>query len=130
AMPTGYFGVSIAMPLQIIIRYCEDRDWGRERVTAGLRGEEIWCQLFSEPAVGSDLAALRTRAEPDGNGWELNGQKLWTSYAQYSDYGIIVARSDPTVPKHKGLTYFWMDMRSSGVTVRPFRMLDGEEQCN
>jgi len=130
AMPSGYFGVSVAMPLQIIIRYCEDRDWVRERVIAGLRGEEIWCQLFSEPAAGSDLAALRTRAEPDGNGWRVNGQKLWTSYAQYSDYGIIVARSDPAVPKHKGLTYFWIDMHATGVEVRPFRLLNGEEQCN
>lgn len=130
APPTGYFGVSTAMPLQIIDKYCEDRDWVRERVIAGLKGEEIWCQLFSEPAAGSDLAGLRTKAEPDGNGWKLNGQKLWTSYAQYSDYGIIVARSDPTVPKHKGLTYFWMDMHAPGVEVRPFRMLDGEEQCN
>jgi alkylation response protein AidB-like acyl-CoA dehydrogenase len=146
AMPTGYFGVSVAMPLQIIIRYCEDRDWVRQRVIAGLRGDEIWCQLFSEPAAGSDLAALRTRAEAETNpglgsgagpgsgsgagGWRLNGQKLWTSYAQYSDYGIMVARSDPTVPKHKGLTYFWIDMRSPGVTVRPLRLLDGEEQVN
>jgi alkylation response protein AidB-like acyl-CoA dehydrogenase len=130
APPTGYFGVSTAMPLQIIDKYCEDRDWVRERVIAGLRGEEIWCQLFSEPAAGSDLAGLRTKAEPDGNGWKLNGQKLWTSYAQYSDYGIIVARSDPTLAKHKGLTYFWLDMHSEGVEVRPFRLLTGEEQVN
>lgn len=130
AMPAGYFGVSVAMPLQIIVRYCEDKAWVRERVIAGLRGEEIWCQLFSEPSAGSDLAGLRTKAEPDGNGWAINGQKLWTSMAQYSDYGIIVARSDPTVPKHKGLTYFWIDMRTPGVTVRPFRMLNGEQQCN
>ncbi|MDG2002361.1 MAG: acyl-CoA dehydrogenase family protein [Novosphingobium sp.] len=129
-MPSGYFGVSVAMPLQIIIKFCEDKAWVRERVIAGLRGEEIWCQLFSEPAAGSDLAGLRTKAEPDGNGWAITGQKLWTSYAQYSDYGIIVARSDPTLPKHKGLTYFWIDMRSEGVEARPFRMLDGEQQCN
>lgn len=134
----GYFGVSIAMPLPIIIRYCADKAWVRERVIAGLRGEEIWCQLFSEPAAGSDLAGLRTRAEPDGDpaseagagSWTLNGQKLWTSYAQHSDYGIIVARSDPAQPKHKGLTYFWIDMRAPGVEVRPFALLNGEEQCN
>lgn len=130
AMPSGYFGISVAMPLQIIIRYCEDKAWVRERVIAGLRGEEIWCQLFSEPGAGSDLAGLRTKAEPDGNGWAINGQKLWTSYAQFSDYGIIVVRSDPTLPKHKGLTYFWIDMHTPGVTVRPISMLDGERQCN
>lgn len=130
AMPSGYFGVSTAMPLPILIRYCEDKDWVRERVIAGLRGAEIWCQLFSEPAAGSDLAGLRTKAEPDGNGWRINGQKLWTTYAQYADYGIIVARSDPDEPKHKGLTYFWVDMKAGGVTVRPFLLLDREEQCN
>ncbi len=129
-MPSGFFGVSTAMPLPIIIRYCADKPWVRERVIAALRGEEIWCQLFSEPAAGSDLAGLRTKAEPSGNGWTLNGQKLWTSYAQYSDYGIIVARSDPEQPKHKGLTYFWLDMKAPGVSVRPFGLLNGEEQCN
>ncbi len=130
-MPSGYFGISVAMPLPIIMRYCEDKAWVRERVIAGLRGEEIWCQLFSEPAAGSDLAGLRTRAEQDGKeSWKLNGQKLWTSYAQYSDYGIIVARSDPLQPKHKGLTYFWVDMKAPGVSVRPFALLNGEEQCN
>ncbi|MCB2077714.1 MAG: acyl-CoA dehydrogenase family protein [Novosphingobium sp.] len=129
-MPYGYFGVSTAMPLPILIRYCDDKAWVRERIVAALRGEEIWCQLFSEPAAGSDLAGLRTKAEPSGNGWTLNGQKLWTSYAQYSDYGIIVARSDPSQAKHKGLTFFWVDMKSPGVTVRPFGLLNGEEQCN
>lgn len=130
-MPSGYFGISVGMPLPIIMRYCEDADWVRERVIAGFRGEEIWCQLFSEPAAGSDLAALRTRAEQGTDGdWTLNGQKLWTSYAQYSDYGIIVARSDPSEPKHKGLTYFWLDMKAAGVTVRPFELLSGERQCN
>jgi alkylation response protein AidB-like acyl-CoA dehydrogenase len=129
-MPSGYFGVSTAMPLPIIDRYCEDRVWVRARVIAGLRGEEIWCQLFSEPAAGSDLAGLRMRAVQDGEDWILDGQKLWTSYAQYSDYGIIVARSDPSLPKHKGLTYFWVDMKAPGVTVRPFALMNGEQQCN
>ncbi|MEZ5742629.1 MAG: acyl-CoA dehydrogenase family protein [Sphingomonadaceae bacterium] len=129
-MPGGFFGVSVAMPLPIIMQFCEDKAWVRERVIAGLRGEEIWCQLFSEPAAGSDLAGLRTKAEQDGNGWKLNGQKLWTSQAQYSDYGIIVARSDPAQPKHKGLTYFWVDMKAPGVTVRPFPLLTGELTCN
>ena len=78
-------------------------------------GEEIWCQLFSEPAGGSDVAGLRTRAEKQGDDWIINGQKIWTSGAHYSDYGILITRTDPNVPKHKGLTMFWIDMKSPGV---------------
>jgi len=128
--PTVYFGISLGMPIPIIMKFCEDKAWVRERVIAGLRGEEIWCQLFSEPAGGSDLAGLRMKAEQDGNGWKLNGQKLWTSHAHHSDYGIIVARSDPAVPKHKGLTFFWVDMHEEGVTARPFPLLDESLVCN
>ncbi|MCT2400541.1 acyl-CoA dehydrogenase family protein [Novosphingobium mangrovi (ex Huang et al. 2023)] len=130
AMPMGYFGVSTAMPLPLLIRYCQDKAWARERVVAALKGEEIWCQLFSEPAAGSDLAGLRTRAEQGDAGWTINGQKLWTTFAQYADYGIMIARSDPAVPKHKGLTFFWVDMKAPGVTVRPFRLANGDIQCN
>lgn len=129
-MPSGYFGISLGMPIPIMMRYCEDKAFVKERVIKALRGEEIWCQLFSEPSAGSDLAALRLRAEQDGNGWKLNGQKLWTSWAQYCDYGVIVARSDPTVPKHKGLTYFWVDMRAPGVTVRPVKLAGGDSHVN
>ena len=120
--PVGYFGISLGMPVPITIHYGQDREWVKERVTKALRGEEIWCQLFSEPSGGSDLAALRTKAEPDGNGWKLNGQKVWTSWAQYCDYGVIVARNDPNVAKHKGLTYFWVDMKAPGVEVRPIKL--------
>jgi len=129
-MPTAYFGISLGMPVPILIRYGGDRDWVKARVAAALRGEEIWCQLFSEPAGGSDLAGLRTRAEPDGNGWRLTGQKLWTSWAQYSDYGVIVARTDPAAPKHKGLTYFWVDLRAPGVSVRPIKLAGGDSHVN
>ena len=134
-MPVGYFGISLGMPVPILIRFGqgedgEHRDWVKERVRKALRGEENWCQLFSEPAGGSDLAGLRTRAEPEGNGWKLNGQKLWTSWAQYSDYGVIVARTDPTVPKHKGLTYFWVDMKAPGVEVRPIKLAGGDSHVN
>ena len=132
-MPNGYFGVSLGMPVPMIMRYGAEADpgWARARVLAALKGEEIWCQLFSEPAAGSDLAGLRTKVEPDGNdGWRLNGQKLWTTYAQHADYGVIVARSDPAVPKHKGLTYFWVDMRTRGVTVLPIRLADGDDHVN
>lgn len=134
-MPTGYFGISLGMPVPILMRYGlgengEHREWVKERILAALLGEEIWCQLFSEPAGGSDLAGLRTRAEPDGNGWRLNGQKLWTSWAQYSDYGVIVARTDPNVPKHRGLTYFWVDMKAPGVEVRPIKLAGGDSHVN
>ncbi len=130
-MPMGYFGVSLGMPVPILMRYCQDTEWVKARVLAAVTGEEIWCQLFSEPSGGSDLAALRTKAEPDGNaGWILNGQKLWTTWAQHSDYGVIVVRTDPTVPKHKGLTYFWIDMKTPGVTVRPITLADGSHHVN
>src|SRR3546814_11633960 len=92
----------------------------RQRFTLpALRGEEIWCQLFSEPAAGSALAGIRLRAVRDGGDWVLSGQKLWTSWAQYSDYGVILTRTDPTVARHKGLTYFWGDRKTPGVTVAP-----------
>ncbi len=96
-------------------------------------GEHIWCQLFSEPAGGSDLAGLRTRAEPatDGSGdWIINGQKIWTSGAQHSDYGILITRTDPNVAKHKGLTMFWLDMKSPGVEVRPIKQANGQSGFN
>jgi alkylation response protein AidB-like acyl-CoA dehydrogenase len=93
-------------------------------------GEEIWCQLFSEPAGGSDLAALRTRAERDGDDWLINGQKIWTSGAQYSDYGIIVLRTDPNVPKHQGLSYFFLDMKSPGIEIKPIKQMSGASGFN
>ena len=129
-MPSGYFGISLGMPVPILIRFGEDKAWVKERVLAALKGEEIWCQLFSEPAGGSDLAGLRTKAVPDGNGWSMTGQKLWTSWAQYCDYGVIVARTDPTVAKHKGLTYFWVDMKAPGVEVRPIKLAGGDSHVN
>ncbi|MFC0589290.1 acyl-CoA dehydrogenase family protein [Novosphingobium aquiterrae] len=129
-MPVQFFGISLGMPVPILIAYCQDKDFVKERVKKALRGEEIWCQMFSEPSGGSDLAALRTKVEPDGNGWRMNGQKIWTSWAQYCDYGVIVTRSDPTVEKHKGLTYFWIDMRSKGVEVRPIKLAGGDSHVN
>ncbi|HUH86082.1 MAG TPA: acyl-CoA dehydrogenase family protein, partial [Stellaceae bacterium] len=109
--------------------------WGtpaqRERCAPpALRGEEIWCQLFSEPAAGSDLAGLRTRAEKRGDEWIINGQKIWTSGAHYSDFGILVTRSDPTVPKHKGLTFFFLSMTSPGIEIRPIKQISGHSHFN
>ena len=93
-------------------------------------GEEIWCQLFSEPAGGSDVAGLRTRAEKDGDDWIINGQKIWTTGAHFCDYGILITRNDPTVAKHKGLTMFWLDMKSPGVEVRPIKQANGQSGFN
>jgi acyl-CoA dehydrogenase len=93
-------------------------------------GEKVWCQLFSEPAGGSDVAGLRTRAERDGDDWIINGQKIWTSGAHYSDYGILITRTDPTVPKHKGLTMFFLDMKSKGVEIKPIKQANGQSEFN
>lgn len=95
-----------------------------------LRGDVVWCQLFSEPSAGSDLAGLRTKAVKDGDDWIINGQKVWTSGAHYSKWGILVTRSDFDAPKHKGLTYFVVDMESKGVEVRPIKQITGGANFN
>jgi len=93
-------------------------------------GEDVWCQLFSEPHGGSDLAGLRTKAEKEGDQWRINGQKIWTSGAHYSDYGILITRSDPDVAKHRGLTMFFLDMRSPGIDIRPIKQANGDSGFN
>ena len=92
------------------------------------RGEHIWCQLFSEPDAGSDLASLRTRAVPDGDGWIVDGQKVWSTDAQWADMGLLLARTDPTVDRHAGLTAFVVPMTTAGLDVRPIREMTGSEE--
>jgi alkylation response protein AidB-like acyl-CoA dehydrogenase len=129
AVPRGFFEIGLGMCIPTLAT------WGtpaqRERFAPpALRGEEIWCQLFSEPAAGSDLAGLRTRAEKQGDEWIVNGQKIWTSGAHYSDFGILVTRSDPAVPKHKGLTFFFLSMKSPGIEIRPIKQISGHSHFN
>ncbi len=99
-------------------------------LTKLLRGEEIWCQLFSEPGAGSDVASLATTATRDGDEWVLNGQKVWTSGAQYSDFGEIICRTAPEAEKHKGITAFIVDMKSPGITIKPLKQMNGGASFN
>jgi alkylation response protein AidB-like acyl-CoA dehydrogenase len=95
-----------------------------------LHGDEVWCQLFSEPAAGSDLAGIQARAKQENGGWVLNGQKVWTTNAQFASYGLLLARTNPDVPKHKGLTMFIVPMDAEGVTIRGLRQISGEAEFN
>jgi len=120
-------GLGMAMPMLMVHGTPEQRE---RYIRPALYGEEIWCQLFSEPGAGSDLAGVRSRAERDGNDWIVNGQKIWTSGAHYSDFGILVVRTDPTVPKHKGLSFFLVDMKSPGIRVERIRQISGQSHFN
>ncbi|WP_101788586.1 acyl-CoA dehydrogenase family protein [Nonomuraea indica] len=129
ALPTYVFSIGLGMTGPTLVDRGTDEQRARF-VRPLLRGEEIWCQLFSEPGAGSDVAALQTRAVRDGQGWLINGQKVWTSVAQHADWGLLLARTDVEAPKHKGLTMFVVDMRHPGVTVRPLRDMTGRAHFN
>ena len=128
-LPANFFLIGQGMIAPTLMAWASDEDKARYLPPLA-SGEEVWCQLFSEPAGGSDLAALRTRAERDGDEWVINGQKIWTSGAHFSDYGVIVVRTDPTVPKHKGLSYFYVDMNAPGVEIKPIKQLTGDSDFN
>ena len=128
-LPTGAFFIGISMPGNTLVELGTEEQKKRY-LPKMLRGEEIWCQLFSEPGAGSDVASLQTSAVRDGDEWVLNGQKVWTSGAQYSDFGAIIARTDPARPKHSGISMFIVDMHAPGVTVRPLKVATGHSPFN
>lgn len=122
-----FFGLTMAGPTLVT----HGSDQIRHRLMRRMfTGEDVWCQLFSEPGSGSDLAGLSARAIRDGDEWVVSGQKVWNTHAHFADRGMLVARTDPGAPKHKGLTYFALDMHAPGVDIRPLRQMTGEAEFN
>jgi alkylation response protein AidB-like acyl-CoA dehydrogenase len=128
-LPTTAYIIGLGMVIPTMIEFGTDAQ--RERYVAkALRGEEIWSQMFSEPGAGSDVASLQMRAARDGDEWILNGQKVWTTGAQLSDFGAVIARTSPEKPKHRGITMFIIDFKAPGVEIRPLRQMNGGSGFN
>lgn len=128
-VPDAFFGIGLGLCLPTVMKYASEQQ-KQEMVGPAVRGDQIWCQLFSEPGAGSDLAGIRTKAVRDGEDWVLDGQKVWTSGAHYSDFGLIIARTDPDAPKHKGMTMFFVRMDAPGIEVRPIHQMSGGVEFN
>ncbi|MEE2778840.1 MAG: acyl-CoA dehydrogenase family protein [Acidobacteriota bacterium] len=129
AVPRGFLDIGLNICAPPLMAYATEEQ--KQRYLPKLAsGEEIWCQLFSEPVAGSDLAGLKTRSERDGDEWVVNGQKVWNSGAHYADFGILVTRHDASLAKHKGLTFFFLDMKTAGVDPRPIKQISGGSGFN
>ena len=128
-VPKGIFEIGLGMCGPVMMEYASNEQ--KERYLPPMaEGKEIWCQLFSEPSAGSDVAGLRSKAVQNGDKWIINGQKVWTSGAHFSDYGILVVRHDPNLEKHKGMTFFFVDMKSPGIEIKPIKQITGGSSFN
>lgn len=127
--PGAPFTIGLGMCVPTVIAFA-NAEQKKRHVGPALHGQEIWCQLFSEPSAGSDVAGLKTKAVRDGDDWIINGQKVWTSGAHYSDWGIVLVRTNPDKAKHKGLSMFFIDMKSPGIDVRPIHQMSGGSNFN
>ncbi|HSG87800.1 MAG TPA: acyl-CoA dehydrogenase family protein [Pseudomonadales bacterium] len=127
--PDGMFIIGQGMCAPTMMAYATEAQ-NADHLPRIASGEEVWCQLFSEPVAGSDLAGIKTKAVKEGDEWVVNGQKVWTSGAHYSDWGILITRTDPSVAKHKGLTMFFLDMKTPGVEVKPIKQINGNRDFN
>jgi alkylation response protein AidB-like acyl-CoA dehydrogenase len=128
-VPQGLYSIGLGMCIPTVFTH-GNPEVVQRYVPKALLGEEVWCQLFSEPAAGSDLAGIRTKAVREGDEWVIDGQKVWTSFAHASDFGIVVCRTDPNMPKHKGLTMFIVNMKAPGVTVKGIKQMSGGSDFN
>jgi alkylation response protein AidB-like acyl-CoA dehydrogenase len=128
-LPTGLYTITIGMCVPVLLQFGTEEQKHRH-IPAMVSGAEIWCQMFSEPEAGSDVASLRMRAVRDGDEWVLDGQKIWTSSAHYASFGMCVARTDPSLPKHQGLSMFVVPIDAPGVEVRPLVLMTGEHGFN
>ncbi len=129
ATPPDIFAIGLGMCVPTVLKHGSPEHAARF-VKPAMLGQEIWCQLFSEPAAGSDVAGIKTRAERDGSDWIINGQKVWTTGAHFSDFGLLLTRTNPDVAKHAGLTMFFLDMKAKGVEARPIKQVSGGADFN